>query len=117
MEYGIRCYCSYVNFIFMLKININRKKLDKSYKIMSLKKRFDENKKNILFDIFILIICFLLYSINNIFIKEFSIEFFNFYFNDILGGIVIMSYTNLILQFYKKRPLRLNNFIYIYFFI
>lgn len=56
-------------------------------------------------------LCIILYLVNNYFIKPFySLSFTGNYFNDILAGIVLLSYSNILLSFYSRKDLLIKKF-------
>ena len=59
-----------------------------------------QNKK---FDFLILFVNFVLFIINSIFLKGNNNVFFDGYFNDILAGMIILSYSNLLLDCIERR--------------
>lgn len=64
-------------------------------------------------DIIILIICLILYAINQLFLKKIGILFFNNYFNDLLAVPLYFSIINIIsLQLRKKE---INSFKTLFF--
>ena len=61
----------------------------------------------------ILIFSFILYLINQKILKLTNYTFFKYYFNDLLAPIILLSYSNFLLNFYNKTIKGKNIYIFI----
>ena len=56
-------------------------------------------------------LCFILYLVNNYLIKPFyGLPLTGNYFNDILAGIVLLSFSNILLSFYSGKDILIKKF-------
>lgn len=77
-------------------------------------KKCIKRRSLITLNIVIGIVVIALYIINKFYLNRvLNILFFRFYFNDMLGGILIVTYSNVILQFsnYKDALMKLHNIL------
>lgn len=66
-------------------------------------------------NVLIFIICFILYLLNELlFKKNYNNIFFIGYYNDILAPLLLLSFSNILLDKYKKKILGAKSFIVIF---
>lgn len=70
-----------------------------------------------LVDIVIFSTCILLHFINHLYRHYIDVPVLSYllkcYFNDFLGGMAFLAYTNLVLSFYKDHPIRIKSYFHV----
>lgn len=69
----------------------------------------------IVLNVKIFVFAFIIYLINQIILKKTIYTFFKYYFNDLLAPILLLSFSNFLLQFYNKELKGKNIYIFIGF--